>query len=436
MIRRNRPVGSVLLALIVGGALSPGYAQQIEASLPQSDGKIRMGVASCASGVCHGSVRPRTNTSVLQNEYVIWSKMDRHRIAYQTLLTNESKEIANKLGLDSAHEARICLDCHSDNVPELNRGEKFLLSDGVGCEACHGGAENYLSAHSDSQVSRTEKLKAGLYPTDQPVARAQLCLSCHMGTVEKMATHDIMGAGHPRLSFELDTFNVLQPKHYTVDEEYKAAKWHGDGLSVWAIGQIESARQSLRLISTRLETAGMFPELALFDCQSCHHPMSERRWKRLTRIDLPPGSVRLNDAHLVMLLAIAKVVNPSVEQRLRTELRGLHGAVATAGNLSGRIAALMDAIEQLREQSISLTRDDARRLLDEIIVYSSSGVVIDYNVAEQAVMAVDMLLSAIDMRAVKQRWLDRVYSTVDDEDRFNPDDFAAVMTTFDQGTSG
>jgi hypothetical protein len=62
-----------------------------------------------------------------------------------------------------------------------------------------------------------------MYPTEQPEVRAKLCLSCHFGTEDKFATHRIMGAGHPRISFELDTFTEIQPAHFRVDEDYKEA---------------------------------------------------------------------------------------------------------------------------------------------------------------------------------------------------------------------
>lgn len=405
-------------------------AEQIQTRLPQYDDRTHMGVASCASGVCHGSVRPRTGTSVLQNEYVVWSRVDHHRIAYKTLLTDRSKSIANKLGLANAHEADICLDCHADNVPETRRGEKFLIDDGVGCEACHGGAEQYLAPHANQETSRKENVEAGLYPTDRPVARARLCLSCHMGLADKMATHEIMGAGHPRLSFELDTFGILQPAHYTVDDEYKTSKWHGSSLTTWIIGQIESARQSLRLIDGQLYADGLFPELSLFDCQACHHPMSERRWQPLERVGLPPGSVRLNDAHFVMLFAIAGVTDPDVEAQLKEQIRGLHADVADGQDLGGRMATIMTMLDRLGEESVPASGEFAPRLLEEIINLCSGGQVIDYVVAEQAVMAVDMLLSTIDKREQREDWLDRLYTTVDNEDHFSPTRFSAVIENF------
>ena len=108
--------------------------------LPQYAPQYHLGVATCASGVCHGSVRAREATAVSQNEYVIWSRRDRHRAAYNTLLTDQSKSIAKNLGLKNAHEADMCLDCHADNVAVENRGERFQISEGFGCEACHGGS--------------------------------------------------------------------------------------------------------------------------------------------------------------------------------------------------------------------------------------------------------------------------------------------------------
>ena len=96
--------------------------------LPQYAPQDHLGVATCASGVCHGSVRAREATAVSQNEYVIWSRRDRHRAAYNTLLTDQSKSIAKNLGLKNAHEADMCLDCHADNVAVENQLRSGLQS--------------------------------------------------------------------------------------------------------------------------------------------------------------------------------------------------------------------------------------------------------------------------------------------------------------------
>ncbi|MDG1203840.1 MAG: multiheme c-type cytochrome [Pseudomonadales bacterium] len=414
--------GSVLFAsaMAVASTELPQYAQD-----------EHIGVATCASGVCHGSVRGRDATSVLQNEYVVWSRMDRHRIAYQTLLTPESKNIATKLGIGKAHEAKICLDCHADNVAIEKRGEKFQIEDGVGCEACHGGAQRYISSHVDVDSNHSANLSAGLYPTDQPKERAELCLSCHLGNGEKMATHDIMGAGHPRISFELDTFGALQPPHYVVDDDYKAEKWHGSQIDLWAIGQVTAAKQTLALIDDRLEQGGLFPEIALFDCHACHHSMSEKRWVASERSALPPGAVRLNDANFVILLAIAEVMADGSDVALTSELKTLHLAVNNNGNYSASIAALTATLEKVHNKLASMDfSNSAEELIEAMIRGTIAGNLTDYVVAEQAIMAIDMLLEYRGVREDYSQWLDQVYSTLQDEDNFSPEAYIDSMRRF------
>ena len=46
-----------------------------------------------------------------------------------------------------------------------------------------------------------------------------------------------MGAGHPRLDFELDTFTATQPAHYEIDKDYYERKIVSNGMQTWAIGQ-------------------------------------------------------------------------------------------------------------------------------------------------------------------------------------------------------
>ena len=146
-----------------------------------------MGVASCAASVCHGKLAAQTDRNVQLNEYRTWSQEDRHSQAYRTLESAQSKAIAQKLGLPSAKTAQICLDCHADSAAA--RGPKFLVSDGVGCEACHGGAEKWIESHAEKTATHQRNLSLGMYPTESPAARARLCLTCHMGTGDRMITN-------------------------------------------------------------------------------------------------------------------------------------------------------------------------------------------------------------------------------------------------------
>ncbi|MEM7363226.1 MAG: multiheme c-type cytochrome [Pseudomonadota bacterium] len=393
-----------------------------------------LGVASCASAVCHGSVSPKHVTSVSQNEYVIWSRHDRHRHAYKLLFSELSQRIAKNLGYDNAHEADVCLDCHADNVSHSERGERFQLSDGIGCEACHGGAEHYVSMHANPGVPRDDLLAAGLVPLDTPKARARVCFSCHVGNAEKSATHEIMGAGHPRLVFELDTFGVMQPAHYEIDEDYRSRKWSGDHLTVWALGQVAMAEHTLRRFrESLLSGQSLFPELSLYDCHACHHELGDIRWAQQRRNMLPPGSVRLNDAGLVMLMAIGQVLAPEVASRFRTELRELHRDSQERQGLDEAISHLESTVAELRERVVRARLVNFRRgLLDVLIQEGRTGSYRDYVAAEQAVMAIDLLMDANDIRQSSQSWVDQLFDSVANEDKFSPERFIEVLSSFDR----
>lgn len=407
-----------------------GVTGAIGQELPQYAPQDHLGVATCASGVCHGSVRAREATNVAQNEYVIWARRDRHRAAYNTLLTDESKSIAKKMGLKNAHEADVCLDCHADNVAVENRGERFQINDGIGCEACHGGAETYISTHVDDAATHASNIEDGLYPTDDPRARAKLCLSCHLGTADKMASHDIMGAGHPRISFELDTFGWLQPAHYVIDADYKDRKWSGSSADVWSVGQVEAARQTLNLIQKRLRTGGLFPELALFDCHACHTPMSDQDWAS-GGSSLPAGSVRLNDANFVMLFAIANAMDKGLETELRQGMSRLHKGVNKGQNVDAVIAQLQGHLNQLDQKlDGGAVLSHSEDLIKSILRTTTRSKMVDYVSAEQAVMAVDMLLSATGKRGQHSDWLNRAYDSLANEDKFDSGRFSRVMRAF------
>src|SRR3981081_237208 len=93
--------------------------------LPAQAPDRHLGAASCASSVCHGAVQPPARPGALMNEFVTWSHEDSHAKAYQALSSPQGRSIAAKLGLGSAETAKICLDCHTDNVPQNQRGNKF-----------------------------------------------------------------------------------------------------------------------------------------------------------------------------------------------------------------------------------------------------------------------------------------------------------------------
>ena len=404
------------------------------AEIPQEDGRMHMGVATCAASQCHGSAAPRDGSNVMQNEYVTWTQDDPHSGAYQTLAGDESRAIAARLGLESASAAKICLDCHADNAPLNKRGEKFQLSDGVGCEACHGGAENWLSTHY-SVVDHAANLSAGLYATEDVSARADLCLSCHLGTDDKFATHTIMAAGHPRLAFELDTFTELwrtagrQP-HYRVDADYVERKGSPSHAYTWSSGVLAEARQRMALIrSGNFAGDRMFPELGLYDCHSCHRSMKSVQWRRLPRHgSADPGLPFLNDGALVMSLALARATDAGVAEDLENALIALHvsgsddvaNIQAAAGNLDSLLARLQSRLTP------SAMQNRERQLLRELLATGAEGNYLDYVSAEQAFMAVQMLVFEIGDDELEAA-LDPLGDALQDDERYRPARFAELL---------
>jgi len=410
------------------------------AELPDKSAYVHTGVATCAASQCHGSAVPRDGSNVLQNEYVTWTQSDPHSNAYETLSSDASRAIAARLGLASARNAGICLDCHADNVPAARRGEKFQLSDGVGCEACHGGAENWLASHYNAAtVDHAANVKAGLYPTDNVTERGALCLSCHLGTQDKFATHRIMAAGHPRLAFELDTFTELwrtagrQP-HYRVDNDYLERKSHGGHAYTWANGVLAEARQRMALIlGSEFAGDAMFPELGLYDCHACHRSMKTVQWRALPRHgDADPGMPFINDGALVMALSIARALDSGASDEFEAALAELH--VAGGAN----VAAIQSAARELdrllaRLQSRvtpSALQNRERQLLREILASGAGGNYLDYASAEQAFMAVQMLVFEINDARLEEK-LVALGDALQDDERYRPARFAQLLAALD-----
>jgi hypothetical protein len=400
--------------------------------LPQLASDQHLGVVTCAGSTCHGATAPSDAASVLQNEFVVWHRQDRHAQAYKVLLNERSQRIARNLGLPAAEKADICLDCHADNVAPERRGPRFQISDGVGCEACHGGAQRYLGPHLYADPTHAKNLAAGMYPTTDPRARARLCLSCHLGTRDKLATHRIMGAGHPRLSFELDTFSDIQPAHHRIDDDYRARKGQPGAARLWVDGQFAAAGEYLDLFRAYQGRAhGVFPELFFFDCHGCHRSLHGQRWQPRPGLDPAPGSVRLNDASLLMLRQIVRVAAPARQPPLDAALTQLHAAVSrdmpsTLAAVQRVQALLADVQREVAQRGFAAA--DMSALLASVVSGGARGEYADYAGAEQAAMAIGALLNALRASgavspadaARLDALLGRIYELLQDDARYEP----------------
>jgi len=403
--------------------------------VPQYDNVKHLGVASCDSSQCHGAVNPYKKGNIRRNEYQHWSKDDKHSQAYEVLGNQQSQSIAQKIGLSNPQEAKMCLDCHSDNVPQKLRGEKFQIRDGIGCEACHGGAERWIKSHTEEGATHSNNIANGMYPTELPRDRAKLCLSCHYGDSNKLAIHKIMAAGHPRLRFELDSATIRQ-EHYDIDDDYQVRKKVVDSVNTWAIGMTVAASENAAMLwDPKLWSGGLFPEIALFDCHACHHLMKDRRWmRRQTTVDLSPGAVRLNDSSFTMLYGIATAVDKAEADRLLQSIRRLHEATANSREAAVERSRELDAvIGDLREKILRkpLNRKAAEEIQNTIIDLGAKGELRDYSGAEQGVVALDLLTFAINDKK-SQPYIDKLFTILRDDTQHDPAAFSAVFAQLQQ----
>jgi hypothetical protein len=300
--------------------------------------------------------------------------------------------MAAHLNIKDATKEPLCLKCHATYVPDAAlRGEKFHLEDGVSCESCHGAAEKWLPTHAQAGATHSENLANGLADTVNLEKRADLCLSCHYGNDDRFVTHDLYGAGHPRLRFELDTFGILQPKHWVVDEDYVKRKEAYVPLKAWFTGQLRQANEAIAALqSPTRSTNGTFPELALFDCFSCHHSLTEEQWKHRSYAG-SPGQLRLNLPSLVMLQYGLKGIDPSASNQLGELLAQLHAEYKENRGSSAlpKIKNLLTTTIDPLIKALSTDTTTCSAVLSSLSAFaSSSNVSPTYELAEQLGMGI------------------------------------------------
>lgn len=432
---RHRLAPLVMCITALAGPPLAGPAVAGTASGPRHEG-----VATCASTTCHGAARPLAGTPVLQNEYVTWSTFDPHATAFRTLRDERSAAIARRLGIGAADQAPACLACHAEVVAEGLRGARFQQDDGIGCEACHGAAGNWLATHDDgTPESRAASRRAGLRPLNEPAVRGATCLACHAGSADRSATHAMMAAGHPRLSFELDTFTELWRtsggrEHYRRDEDYAARKPEPRPAARWLTGLVLAGAASV----DQLEAAvgrGALPEFSAFNCYSCHRDMGLARWRdRPAPGGTAPGALRMNDSALRLLSTALQSGDPAGAAGLRRGISALERAV------NEDRAGVGEAADGLRRQLSGLAstlsrappaRAERAGMLRSVLEASGQGAYPDYATAEQAAMGVVVLLSDAGADAGRDPDVDALFAELEDDSAFDQARFARILRRLD-----
>ena len=410
--------------------LSPVAAATAPSEMPEG---VFLGVGSCAGSNCHGATQPWQGSRVRQDEYLVWQQRDPHAKSYTALFGPRAKRIARNLGLKNAHEAEACLGCHTHAPPPAERSSRFQAGDGVGCEACHGPGRAWLGDHVAGVADAAAYhalVDKGMLAIDDPARRAELCLGCHLGTERRQVTHRMMGAGHPRLRFELDTFTETEPAHFVVDDDYRKRKQAATHTRTWAVGQAVASREFLLgFADGRWRSEGAFPELTFYDCQGCHHPTSNLRWQPREGTDLGPGVPRINDSSLVMLEIVTRRVDPGLAGQLLEQRRALHaasllGVEKTAAAAATLLSSVMRAMPAI--QSHAWDAGDASTLLAALANAARLGLA-DYQTAEQETMAAAALVADLDPSRAR-KGLEACYAAVESDAAYDPSRFVEALS--------
>jgi hypothetical protein len=356
-------VAYVAVALLFGGAARagrdkvPSIAKQAGKDWTKNEPTpLFYGVQACNNPGCHGGNPPKNwvkdkDVICRCTEALLWEKHDKHADAYNVLNTEAPPP---KAGKDKAERARrmekilqaskgdknykvtndpACLACHSvviedKKLLEASAGAQFKKEEGVNCVVCHGASEDWVAAHgllitarSWRPLTRAEKEKhGGMRDLWGPVKRAELCTSCHVGSLEhdpkkgvhrKFVTHEMYAAGHPPLpGFEAAMFSEEMPRHWEyLREKSKAVRkelGHVEGeqeqTRLLLVGSAVALRESMRLLVKQAQQCqkaedddGKVLDLANFDCYACHHDLKPAAWRPKRGYPGKPGRVPMRE---------------------------------------------------------------------------------------------------------------------------------------------
>ena len=398
------------------------------------------GAGGCAASSCHGSIQPKTTTHVPQNEYSIWAGQDKHARAYQVLSNAVSIRIGKILKLEHPpSQTPRCLACHALAVPQEQRAETFDVTDGVSCESCHGPASGWLGQHTVKDWPHQRSVEElGMVDLRNVAVRTHICLHCHLGTAEKSVDHELIAAGHPDLTFELNLFSAVMPRHW---KDSKDTPWLGT--KEWAVGQAMQLRDGLDRLARRARGPS-WPEFAESDCFACHHSLTkpEESWRLVSEDyyeNRKPGVPPWNSSRYIVFRYAAKEIDVANLEKLETEIASLASLMNQLAGDRDKIAASAERASSLAHTLASELNDHSydgpftlrvmRRIAAEGLPISQQG----QRAAEQAAMALDSLFAVYKQNVglPNERELrtaiDQLFQQLDNPSAYNAPRFAAQM---------
>jgi Cytochrome c7 and related cytochrome c/Cytochrome c554 and c-prime len=233
-----------------------------------------VGTQSCSATGCHGAPQG----SAVATSYTKFVADDPHSRAFLLLYAQSSRDMVRRLTNGARGERedegyfkflqQKCVGCHATPPAEgarVVRPESFAA--GISCESCHGPAASWELTHFNRAANKSPDLRN---LTDLSL-RATTCAQCHIGP--QLASgqsydvnHDLIAAGHPRLTFDFEAQLANLPTHWS------AAKNVQSHFDAWRLGELATAAQQDKLHASRAT-----PELASHRCFDCHHSIQPIR---------------------------------------------------------------------------------------------------------------------------------------------------------------
>jgi len=396
-----------------------------------------VGVASCVNSGCHGSTQPLSSTRILQNEFYTWLNNDRHAQTYNVLFNERSARIVKNMRLRKrAYEEKVCLDCHTTNVPAAQVAGQVDIEDGVQCEACHGPASGWRAQHAEEGWTHAQSVARGMLDLDSLPVRAHLCHRCHLGNQDKEVDHELIASGHPVLAFELDNYAESMPAHWKRDET-------AAGVRAWAVGQVMKFRDSLTNLA-RHARGNEWPEFSDMTCGNCHHSLRGSTWRQERGWPDRAGLPAWSPQHWAMLRVIIGRASPSARGELDPLVAQLARGVSRMNDASG-VASTADRARQIvhnlvpRVESLSWTDANVRALM--ATVASDRSLLEDVDAAQQTALALQALNSALTrrnpslLRSATTRSIDALFDEIQDRDAYDPGRFGEKLAVV-RGTLG
>ena len=420
-----------VLLVITLAALVTVAQQPSNPATPQPVVGRYVGVATCVNSGCHGSTEPLNATRILQNEYYTWLNHDRHAQAYNVLFNERSARIAKNMRLRKpANEEKVCLDCHTTNVPASEVQGRIDPEDGIQCETCHGPASGWVGSHTDEGWTHQQSVVLGMIDLAHVPTRAHACNRCHLGTYGREVDHELIASGHPILAFELDNYTASMPPHWKPGRE-------GHGVNAWAIGQVMKFRDSLSNLASHAK-GDKWPEFGDMNCYNCHHALKGSEWRQRRGWPDRAGLPTWSPQHWAMLrLLIGRVspqsrdqLDPLVAQIARgvSRMNDPNGVAANADRARAIVHALVPRFESQRWSDADVRAMMALIAGDRAFIEAA-----DVHAAEQAALSLQSLASALTrrnprlLRSPMIKSIDALFEEVKNRDEYEPARFAEKL---------